>query len=245
MVRTPLFRRLGRPAPDLPVTDLARAEAGLEAVPAGRAGEPVKPRGPVRERRLLTDHGAALLLQGDMRRAAAVFRMETESAPDRPGGYRNLARTALAAGHPRRALHWLREAEGRAPSDPRNAFFFARACRAVGDLERVRAAIEACLAAFPRDRGSFQERGIIRFLSGNFRGALDSFDAVLEIDPEEVNAHYHRMKCYEGLGDTAEAAARRAYLHYKADDNAPKRARRYLASHEAANREAQKIHVHR
>jgi Tfp pilus assembly protein PilF len=91
-----------------------------------------------------------------------------------------------------------------------------------------------------------KEMAALRFLDGDFDGALAANGNALRIDPEDVDAHYHRMKCYEGLGREVEAAeARRAYLKYKDDDNARKRTRDFLLTDEAMNREAQRIHVHR
>ena len=70
--------------------------------------------------------------------------------------------------------------------------------------------------------------------------AVESFRSVLELDPENVTAHYNLGLLYAEL-DRPEDAARHAELHarYRPDDNARDRAiaaarRRYPAANRAA-----------
>ncbi len=236
-----VFGRLRLPVPDLPITEVAADEERID-LSGGAEPERVPPADWMR----LNDYGIALLLQGDTLRALRAFQAVADLVPDRVDGYRNVARTLLVEGRTDEARDWIERAEERAPGDGRNAFFWGRLFRAEGRYDLAEEAFRRCLEQFPEDRGALKEIGALRFLDGDFAGALAAYLGALRIDPEDVDAHFHRMKCYEGLGRESEAAeAAKAYLKYKEDDQARKRARDFLLSNEAINREVQKIHVHR
>jgi Flp pilus assembly protein TadD len=229
-----VFEKLELPIPDLPITEIA-ADTLFHAPPDG-------PPEWIR----YNDYGIGLFLQGDTVLAAEAFGRVAELVPDRPDGFRNLARLALLDGDVETAVAHLEEAEKRSPGDPQNAFFFASAFRLQGHYDDAERAFLACLDAFPKDRVAWKQLGKLRFLDGRFPSALDAFQAALAIDPEDFDAHFHRMKCYQAMGDRDAAdEAEKAYLKYKLDDNAPKVARKYLRENEDMNREAQKVHVHR
>ena len=44
--------------------------------------------------------------------------------------------------------------------------------------------------------------GRVLFLKRQFKEAIAEFDKVLAIDPEDLQAHYNLMLCYQGLGDS-------------------------------------------
>ncbi len=237
-----VFGKLGRPVPDLPITDLAVDRVTLSVGESADRTEEVRREDWER----FNDCGIALLRQGDTRAAGHAFRRAAEADPLRVDGPANLARVALVEGDISGALEFLRQAEQRVPDDPRLPYFFGRAFRAAGRYGRAEAAFLASRTAFPGDRGTLKELGTLAYLSGEFETALTWFLRVLTIDPEDVDAHYHRMKAYQALGRKEEAAAAaRAYGKYKPDDNAPRLLREYLLRDPEINREAQKIHVHR
>ncbi len=43
--------------------------------------------------------------------------------------------------------------------------------------------------------------GRVLFLKRQFAEAIEQFDKVLRIDPEDLQSHYNLMLCYQGLGD--------------------------------------------
>jgi len=237
-----VFEKLGRPVPNLPITDLAVDQVTLGVgVPAS----------PIRKTRAedwerFNDCGIALLRQGDSRAAGEAFRRAADADPLRADGPLNLARVALIEGDISGALEYLEGAEKLAPDEPRLPYFFGRAFRAAGRYDQAKQAFLASQAAFPGDRGTLKELGTLAYLSGEFEEALTWFQQALTIDPEDVDAHYHRMKAYRALGRSKEAfEASKAYEKYKPDDNAPRLLREYLLRDKEINREAQKIHVHR
>ena len=68
---------------------------------------------------------------------------------------------------------------------------------------------------------------------------------MLAIDPEDLQAHYNLMLCYQGLGDAAAAAREQAlYERFKADESAQAITGPYRQLHPDDNNERQPIHEH-
>ena len=68
---------------------------------------------------------------------------------------------------------------------------------------------------------------------------------ICTIDPEDLQAHYNLMLCYNGLGqkDRAEEHQKR-YLRFKADESAQAITGPYRINHPEDNNERQAIHEH-
>ena len=69
---------------------------------------------------------------------------------------------------------------------------------------------------------------------------------MLLVDPEDLQAHYNLMLCYQGLGDTAKAAREQAlYTRFKADESSQAITGPYRLKSPDDNNERQQIHEHR
>ncbi|PYQ24517.1 MAG: hypothetical protein DMF81_05140, partial [Acidobacteria bacterium] len=65
------------------------------------------------------------------------------------------------------------------------------------------------------------------------------------IDPEDLQAHYNLMLCWQGLGDARRAAAEQAlYERFKADESSQFITGPYRQLHPEDNNERQQIHEH-
>jgi len=81
--------------------------------------------------------------------------------------------------------------------------------------------LRTVLEQFPRDRVVHNELGRVLFLQKRYADAVKEFEQTLSIDPEDLQAHYNLMLCYNGLGDDAKANEHKArYLRFKADESA-------------------------
>ncbi len=68
---------------------------------------------------------------------------------------------------------------------------------------------------------------------------------MLAVDPEDLQAHYNLMLCYNGLGDEKMAKEHEArYLRFKADESAQTITGPYRLEHPEDNNERQNIHEH-
>jgi tetratricopeptide (TPR) repeat protein len=88
--------------------------------------------------------------------------------------------------------------------------------------------------------------GRVLFLQRRFADAVAEFKQVLQIDPEDLQAHYNLMLCYQGLGDQPNAdRARALYSRFKADESSQAITGPYRQLHPHDNNERQAIHEHR
>jgi hypothetical protein len=69
---------------------------------------------------------------------------------------------------------------------------------------------------------------------------------VLDVDPEDLQAHYNLMLAYQGLGERQLAdRERRLYERFKADESSQAITGPYRQLHPDDNNERQQIHEHR
>ena len=231
--------------PDLPVTRIAADSVQVLVAPPGTRAADGGDAGP-RDWMRHNDYGIALLLEGDLRRAAEAFARVEAMVPDRVDGPLNLARTAFAEGNLALAYGALERSEAIDPGNARAAWVWGEVLREDGRYEDAALAYRRVLEAFPGDRAAWRALGRTRFLEGRHDDALEALDRVLEIDPEDRVAHYHRMLALRALGRAEEAErAEAAYLYYGVDEAAQEVTRAFRARNPGANLMAQRIPVHR
>ena len=248
--------------PDIPTTVMAEAEATLEvvdadaplpetlaadataetSVPAGTSGPP--PSGGLLRGRW-NDYGIGLLLQGDLRGAERAFREVMAVAPEWGEGPFNVARVHLEEGEVELALPLLDEAMRLGIPPARTGYFRGVALRALGRYDEALAAFEEARAVFPRDRVVLNEIGRLHFLERRYDEAVSTLEAVLRIDPEDLQAHYTMMLAYRGarrMEEAAEAQAR--YERFTADESAQAITGPFRRASPEDNNERQMIHEH-
>jgi tetratricopeptide (TPR) repeat protein len=252
---------LGAAAPELPITTIASDRITFPVV--GAPVDDAATASPLNTWERWNDYGIGLLLEGttgsekgELRQAADAF-AEVERL-GRPDGPLNLARVffkegrlddaaralrrAAAAGAPAWTVAWLSGLVNK-----ENGFLD----QAIADFERVLATglsevgarrfdfsadyeviNELGQALFERaklERGAPAAAGRRRFLEK----AAAQFEKTLQLDAENVTAHYVLSLIYSQLGDTRRAADHAAlHARYKPDDNARDRA---IATHRLAN----------
>ena len=92
---------------------------------------------------------------------------------------------------------------------------------------------------------ALNDLGRILFLQRRYRDAVQQLEAVLAVDPEDLQAHYNLMLCYNGLGDQKQAHEHEVrYLRFKADESAQAITGNYRLLHPEDNNERQAIHEH-
>jgi tetratricopeptide (TPR) repeat protein len=205
---------------------------------------PQKTHPALRER--WNDYGIGLLLQGDLRGAEAAFRSVMAIDPSYPDGPVNVARAYLQEGNVDAAIPLLEQAIGLAPELARAHFFLGTALRTLGLYEDALEHLELARAQYPRDRVVLGQIGRIQFQQREYLAAIDTFEAVLRIDPEDLQAHYNLMLSYRGVGDSGGVARERAlYERFKADESAQAITGPFRRASPEDNNERQTIHEHR
>jgi len=231
--------------PDLPITIIAEDTKTLRVLP--RTAPPPRPKtvSTKEEWTRWNDYGIGLFLQGDLKAAAAAFEKITEADPQNPDGWTNIGRALLQEGDTAGARKVLEKSLALNPQLARTNYFYGRALKEDGDYDRATQHLQIVLSQFPRDRVVHNELGRVLFLQKRYADAVKEFEQTLTIDPEDLQAHYNLMLCYNGLGNDAKAEEHKArYLRFKADESAQAITGPYRQSHPEDNNERQAIHEH-
>ncbi len=231
--------------PDLPIVALAENEVTLPVV-AHSAPAP-QPKTDVRkdEWQRWNDYGIGLFLQGDLKGAAAAFEKVTQADPSNPDGWVNIGRCAVQEGDMARARIVLEKALALSPKLARANFFYANVLRSDGNYDGAAARLHIVLDQYPRDRVALNSLGRVLFLERKYDDAIKVLQSVLAIDPEDLQAHYNLMLCYNGLGNEKMAKEHQArYMRFKADESSQAITGPYRQKHPEDNNERQAVHEH-
>lgn len=229
--------------PKLPVTVMAESTATLRV--ASRDGAPAVATIDPSLRERWNDYGIGLLLQGDLKGAEAAFQRVTAIDPGYADGWVNIARARLDEGNTADALAALERARELAPELAKTHYFLGVAFRNLGRYDDARAHFERARSQYPRDRVVRNQLGRVLFLQRKFADAIREFEAVLAIDPEDLQAHYNLMLCYRGIGASEQAARHeRLYLRFKADEPSQAITGPFRQLHPHDNNERQLVHEH-
>jgi cytochrome c-type biogenesis protein CcmH/NrfG len=231
--------------PDLPVVAIAENEVTLNvashSAPAPRTETDLRPE----DWQRWNDYGIGLLLQGDLKGAEVAFQRVTEIDPKNPDGWVNIGRAAVQEGDMDRARTVLQKAIELSPDLARAHYFYARVLRSDGNYDGTADELRKVLVQYPRDRVALNDYGRVLFLQRKYADAVKALNAVLGIDPEDLQAHYNLMLCYRGLGDEKQAHDHETrYLRFKADESAQTITGPYRQAHPEDNNERQAIHEH-
>ena len=231
--------------PDVPIVTVAENEVALNVLPAN-APEP-KPATQLAKEdwQRWNDYGIGLLLQGDLKAAQAAFERVTEIDPQNPDGWVNIGRAALQEGDVTRARTVLEKALAIDPKLARTNFFYGSLMKTTGDYDQAAAHLQIVLAQYPRDRVALNNLGRVLFLQRKYADAVKVLQQVLSVDPEDLQAHYNLMLCYNGLGDEKMSKEHQArYLRFKADESSQAITGPYRQLNPEDNNERQNIHEH-
>lgn len=228
------------PVPVLPIVTVARATTKLAL---GEAHwQPIVRK---QDRERWNDWGIGLLLQGDLKGAEFAFQHVMQAEPEYADGPLNVARALIQEGETDAARPYLERALALRPGLARAHFFMAMVQKAAGDYEGALRSLEECRAKYPRDRVVLNQIGRVLFLKRNYGAAVAATEAVLAVDPEDVQAHYNLMLCYRGLGQTAKAEREeKLFRRFKADEASQALTAKPRLLSAEDNNERQPIHDH-
>jgi tetratricopeptide (TPR) repeat protein len=231
--------------PDLPIITLAENQATLQVLPRSAAAPEARTVLAAEDWQRWNDYGIGLLLQGDLKGAQAAFLKVTEIDPKNPDGWVNLGRVRVQEGNLVGAREVVERALALRPELARAHFFLAKVLRSEGRYDEAAQHLHKVLEQYPRDRVVRNDLGRVLFLQRQYAAAVKEFEAVLAIDPEDLQAHYNLMLCYNGLGDEARAREHQArYLRFKADEAAQAITGPFRLRNPEDNNERQAIHEH-
>ena len=237
--------------PNLPITVMTEVKATLR-VKQEDQNVPKQKTDIENARERWNDYGIGLLLQGDLRSAQTAFREVTKIDPEYLDGWVNIARCRIKEGDMRGAEAMLNRAfEIQKTLPPDNLhrakvhYFYALVQESYGNYDIAIEHLQRAISQFPRDTRVRNELGRMHFLKREYEAALVQFQKTVEVDPEDLDAHYNMMRCYRALKNLSMAEqSQKLYLRFKADESVDAITGIARRADADANRERQPIHEH-
>lgn len=231
--------------PDLPIVTMAKSEAELRVLPRGAALPEQKSVYLKEDLIRWNDYGIGLLLQGDLKAAEDIFLRVTEIDPGYADGWVNVGRVRVLEGRTEEAHEVLAKALEIDPELAKTHFFMGETYKKQGNYDQALEHYWRAEGKYPRDRVVLNQIGRILFLKRQFEDAVQVLNRVLEVDPEDLQAHYNLMLSYRALKNQDMAQrAQKLYLRFKADESAQAITGPYLRENPHDNNERQAIHEH-
>ena len=231
--------------PDLPIVTVAQNQVAVDVLPANAPAPQPKTQLVKEDWQRWNDYGIGLFLQGDLKAAQAAFEKVTQVDPQNPDGWVNIGRAALQEGDLPRARIVLEKALVLNPKLARTNFFYGSLLKSSGDYDQAAAHFQIALEQYPHDRVVLNNLGRVLFLQRKYADAVKVLQQVLAVDPEDLQAHYNLMLCYNGLGDEKMSKEHQErYLRFKADESAQAITGPYRQLNPEDNNERQSIHEH-
>ena len=230
--------------PNLPIVTMSENEVTVQVAPKGPG-----PAAKVDLKRMTGPAGTTMasdcFLQGDLKGARAAFEKITEIDANNLDGWVNLGRVAVQEGDMERARVVLEKALALHPKLARANYFYARVLRNDGNYDEAAKRLQLVLEQYPSDRVVRNDLGRTLFLQQKYADAINEFETTLGVDPEDLQAHYNLMLCYQGLGDEANSQLHRTlYMRFKADEASQAITGAYRLKHPEDNAERQTVHEH-
>jgi tetratricopeptide (TPR) repeat protein len=231
--------------PNLPIITVAEDTKSISVLPKNGSAPIPNALAEKEDWMRWNDYGIGLFLQNDFKGAEAAFIKATEADPDNFDGWVNIGRVRTQEGDTAGAFTVLDKALSLKPNLARANYFYARDLKEEGKYDQAISKLQSVLQQYPRDRVVRNELGRIYFLQKRYPDAVKEFETTLNIDPEDLQAHYNLMLCYNGLGDQAKAEAHKLrYLRFKADESSQAITGPYRQKHLEDNNERQSVHEH-
>ncbi len=238
--------------PNLPIVVMAEDTASLNVIDADAAPPEPQIIAGENDRERWNDYGIGLFLQGDLKGAEAVFKKVTEIDSEYLDGWVNIARCRIREGNMSGANEVLNKAfeiqQNLPPENPHRAkvhYFYALVKKAYGDYDDAIHQLRLAAAQFPRDRKVRNEIGRLLYLQRKYEDALVEFQKTVEVNPEDLDAHYNMMLCYRALKNQVMAAKEeKLYRRFKEDEAVESITGPVRRTNPFANIERQQIHEH-
>lgn len=231
--------------PNLPIVTMAEDQKQIRVINRRDVLPERKSRFEKEDMLRWNDYGIGLLLQGDLKAAEAAFLKVTEIDPSYADGWVNVGRARIQEGNTAGAQEVLKKALDVDGELAKSHYFYALTLKTQGKYDEALTHLHKALAKYPRDRVVRNQAGRLLFLKRQYADAIKEFQETLRVDPEDLQAHYNLMLCYQGLGNSEQAdRERKLYLRFKADESAQAITGPVRLRHPEANNERQPIHEH-
>jgi tetratricopeptide (TPR) repeat protein len=131
------------------------------------------------------------------------------------------------------------------PNSGRALYYDGLLQRRAGNTKMEIADFRRVVEMFPESRDGRRELGITYYQKNDNAAALEQFEALQKIDPDDLSAHYNLSILYRRMGKPKEAADQQAmFVDKKVDPGAPTYGLNYLREHPEISTESVPWHLH-
>ncbi len=150
--------------------------------------------------------GAMYGAKGDLRSAEQHFEAATQADPEYPSARMNLATLYLSRNELPAAIEQFETVLKLQPDSATALAALSQAYQAAGQPERAENAIRQQLSARPDDVALLGPLGVLCASQKKHPEAIECFERILELIPDEPNALYYLSQIYTELGDSKKAS---------------------------------------
>jgi tetratricopeptide (TPR) repeat protein len=189
--------------------------------------------------------GIAYLDQQQYDDAVHAFGEVVRLRPDYADGYTNIGLTNISWEKFGSARAALDTALKLSPGNIRATYYYALVERRDGHNDAEIADLKKVVEAFPQSRDARRELGVSYYEQDKPHEALEQFEALQAIDPDDLAAHYNLSLLYRRMGMKQKAEEQLAFLKLKkVDPGAPTYSQDFLRQHPEIANESKLWHVH-
>jgi tetratricopeptide (TPR) repeat protein len=189
--------------------------------------------------------GISLLDQFQYMEAVSAFNEVVKLRPTYADGYTNIGLTEIVWEKYDSARRAINRALAIDPNSVRATYYDGLLQRRAGNTEKEIADFQKVVEMFPQSRDARRELGITYYQKNENKAALEQFEALQQIDPDDLTAHYNLSILYRRMGKPKEAAEQQAmFVDKKVDPGAPTYSLNYLRIHPEISLESIPWHIH-
>jgi tetratricopeptide (TPR) repeat protein len=189
--------------------------------------------------------GIAYLDQLQYAEAKHAFEQVVKLRPDYADGFINIGLNLIEWEKYSEARPSLEQALELVPNNARALFYLALVERREAHFDEELADLQRVVIQFPQARDPRRELGIAYYQRHQYPEALEQFEALQIIDPDDLAAHYNLAVLYRRMGMKDKAAAQAAQFATKqVDPGAPTYSLQFLLKHPEISIESVPWHMH-
>ena len=189
--------------------------------------------------------GIAYLDQQQYSDAVRAFSEVVKLRPDYTDAYTNIALTEIQWEKYDSAHATIQRALALSPKNTRALYYLALLQRRAGDYDAETANLKTVAEQFPQSRDARRDLGLAFYREHDYVKAREQFEALQQIDPDDLTAHYNLSIIYRRMGMDQQAAEQQAeFITKKFDPGAPTYSFDFLRQHPEISIESIPQHVH-
>jgi len=189
--------------------------------------------------------GISYLDQQQYPDAIQAFGEVTKLRPEYADAYTNIGLTNILWEKYDSARGGVQKALSLSPDNARALYYSALLERRAGHSQAEIADLKKVVEQYPQSRDARRELGISYYQQHNYEAAMDQFETLQKIDPDDLAAHYNLSILYRRMGMKDKAAEQQAmFVTKKFDPGSPTFSLDFLRKHPEISTESIPWHMH-